>query len=670
MDKKEKKEKNEKNEKKEKNVNDPYKQYKDFRWEYPHIFRNGPVDDYSRKCRDCVCCIIFIIFIAACVVVGYVGFSKGNPKALLYVYDVEGNACGHTEGFEDYPYLYFYSILSGASSLNSETISNGFCVKECPEEKKDGTDKTLLCRKTKTIKSCLVQDKYYYESKQILKRICFPKSDDELGFNPATQKKIKIYDPKLGETFEKIININDDIHTDLAGKEYYAASAITDENDPQKAGQLINISFFSNKFASWISDLYATRYAIIASLGWSFVIAILFLIFLRCFAGFIIYTIIVLVQVGLIILAIFFKLTVNDVKEQDDKTYQTTMNVFFYVFIILAVIWFLFIIVMCNKIRLAITMARITSKYIKGTFCLIFVPLFFFIIYIIWIAYWIVLLIFLYSSGDFDQERSRVIASFKMDVKIHLCFWFHVFTLLYITAVINAYSHFVYASSACIWYFTSEKGTEPFPIAKSFKRGLIYHFGSLAFGALIVGTIQFIMLFFEFLKRNVEATVSKRVGKCFKCLISCVQCCLACVAKCMEFINKHAYIQIALKGDSFCTAAWEGYGLIIRNIRRFSSMTVIGAIFSFIGTIFVTIASAIVGYFVITKAEYFSSQLGSVILPVIVFALIGFIIGRATLSIFSVSGDALIHSFLLDEEINNGQPKAFPELQKFMNEER
>jgi hypothetical protein len=278
--------------------------------------------------------------------------------------------------------------------------------------------------------------------------------------------------------------------------------------------------------------------------------------------------------------------------------------------------------------------------------------------------------VYLYSSGDFDQEGSKVIASYKMDNKLQYCFWFHIFALLYMTAVINAYSQFVYASSACIWYFTSEKGTESFPIYRSFKRGLRYHFGSLAFGALIVAIIQFIMVFFEYLKKKVEATAGKNVGKCIKCLISCAQCCLACVAKVMEFINKHAYIQIALKGDSFCTAAWEGFGLIIRNVGRFSSLTAIGGIFSIIGTIFITVASAVIGYFVITKVEYFSEGVGSVVLPVIVFGVIGFILGRVIMSIFSVSGDALMHSFLLDEEINKGQPKSFPELQNFMCEER
>jgi hypothetical protein len=110
---------------KEKPANDPYKKYKDFKWQNPDEFKNGPVDDDSRKCRDCICCIIFIVFFLACVFVGYLGFTKGDPKALLYVYDEDGNACGHSKGYEDYPYLYFYSIISGAASLSTETATNG-----------------------------------------------------------------------------------------------------------------------------------------------------------------------------------------------------------------------------------------------------------------------------------------------------------------------------------------------------------------------------------------------------------------------------------------------------------------------------------------------------------------------------------------------------------------
>ena len=99
-------------------------------------------------------------------------------------------------------------------------------------------------------------------------------------------------------------------------------------------------------------------------------------------------------------------------------------------------------------------------------------------------------------------------------------------------------------------------------------------------------------------------------------------------------------------------------------------LALIGGIFSLIGTLFITVGSCIIGYFLITRVHYFSDELNSCVLPVVAFGIVGFVMGKVTMSIFSVSGDALIHSFLLDEELNKGQPKAFPELQKFMNDER
>ena len=178
------------------------------------------------------------------------------------------------------------------------------------------------------------------------------------------------------------------------------------------------------------------------------------------------------------------------------------------------------------------------------------------------------------------------------------------------------------------------------------------------------------MFFVEIIKKKLEKSVGKTQGKCFKCIFCCVQCCLGCCNKIMEFINKHAYIQIALKGDNFCVSAFEGFGLIIRNLGRFSMLALIGGMFSLIGTLFITVGSCIIGYFLITQVDYFSDELNSCFLSVCAFGIVGFVMGRVTMSIFSVSGDALIHSFLLDEELNKGQPKAFPELQKFMSDER
>ena len=655
---------------------DPYQKYKDFKWQNPDQFKNGPIDDESRKCRDCFCCIIFIVLFALFIVVAAFGFWKGQPSKLLYFYDDTGHACGHDEGYENYPYLYFTSVISGLVNFDTGQLINVVCVSSCPNvtlDPKDyehGEKYTLDC-KADDVNKCKIDYKDYYESKIFINRICFPKTDDEIHYNPTIQYLASIYDPETGDVFKKVLNKND-IYNDTSGatpRVYIAQDAINGETDSQKASaKLINLSYFTQLFTLWINDLYVTRYAILASIGWTFFLAMFYFLFLRCCAGFITFFLILLVQAGLIVLAVYFYF-LHDDEEEIQAESDTTDYAFFWVFTALAAIWLILTLVFCNKIRLAIALVEVTSKYIHKTWCIIFVPFLFFVIVVAWIALWLVLLVFLYTSGEF-QSDSKIFASYKMDEKLEYGFWYHIVMIFYITAVIEAYSQFVYASSACIWYFNYEKGTENHPIAKSFERGVRYHFGSLVFGATIVAIIRFLMFFVEYVKKQMEKSAGKTQGKCIKCVFCCIECCLACCNKIMEFVNKHAYIQIALKGDSFCTAAWEGFGLIIRNLGRFSALAAISTVFTFIGTIFITVGSCIIGYFLITNVEYFSKDLNSCVLPVVAFGLIGLIMGIVTMSIFSVSGDALIHSFLLDEELNKGQPKAFPELQKFMSDER
>ena len=104
-----------------------------------------------------------------------------------------------------------------------------------------------------------------------------------------------------------------DTKTDEADpdKVYILASAIDSRSDTSEASaKLINLSFFSQKFASWIADLNVTKYAIAGSILWSFLVCMIFILFLRLCAGFITFLIIALIQAGLIILAVYFKYTV------------------------------------------------------------------------------------------------------------------------------------------------------------------------------------------------------------------------------------------------------------------------------------------------------------------------------------------------------------------------
>ena len=347
------------------------------------------------------------------------------------------------------------------------------------------------------------------------------------------------------------------------------------------------------------------------------------------------------------------------------------MEAFFWICLVFTIIFIIFILLMCNRIRLSMAMISVTSQYINKTIAIIFIPFLFFIIELLWIVYWIFLSVFIYSTGDFDEKGSKVIASFKWNAGIRFSWWFHLFALLYIASVISSFSQFIYSSTACIWYFNNEKEIEENPIRKSFHRGFRYHFGSIAFGAIIVPIIKFIMFFFDYFKKRIESTpIRNDQSQCFKYILCCLQCFFGCLGRITEFINEHAYTQIAIKGDGFWTSAWEGYALIVRSLGRFSALSFIGSMFVFISSLFIGVLSCVIGYFIVTEVNAFSESLNSCILPVVIFFIIGCFLGSITMSIYGISGDALIYCFLLEEELNYGQAKSFHALQKFMRDER
>ena len=67
-----------------------------------------------------------------------------------------------------------------------------------------------------------------------------------------------------------------------------------------------------------------------------------------------------------------------------------------------------------------------------------------------------------------------------------------------------------------------------------------------------------------------------------QCLLSCLSCIVACFERFVEFLNRNAYIQIALTGKSFCPAAKDAFESIWSNATRYSLVSGMGEIFTFV----------------------------------------------------------------------------------------
>jgi len=198
------------------------------------------------------------------------------------------------------------------------------------------------------------------------------------------------------------------------------------------------------------------------------------------------------------------------------------------------------------------------------------------------------------------------------------------------------------------------------------------HMGSVAFGALIVAIVEAIKLVFDYLHAKLKETSGAGSNKAVGCILSCIGCCLSCFERFIRFINRHAYIQIAMTGENFCKAAEESFFLIMRFWAQLGVVHGIGEVFVGIGTLFITVLSTMVGYLIITKTSL-NQDILSPFAPTLVFFFISYVVGHNFMSIYGMSADTIIHCFCMDEEIHEkeGGAQHAPELlRSFIHEHK
>ena len=128
--------------------------------------------------------------------------------------------------------------------------------------------------------------------------------------------------------------------------------------------------------------------------------------------------------------------------------------------------------------------------------------------------------------------------------------------------------------------------------------------GSLAFGSLILAIVRFIRVILEYVDEKLKTAknpvaefamksvllVAKSPVLTSHMLLSrCLKCCFWCLEKCLKFLNRNAYILIAVYGNSFCPAAKDAFMLLMRNIVRVWVLDKVSDFLLFLGKLLITI---------------------------------------------------------------------------------
>ena len=372
--------------------------------------------------------------------------------------------------------------------------------------------------------------------------------------------------------------------------------------------------------------------------------------------------------------------------EVTDPDMRSATRIFSYVVMGLAVIYFVLVALVCKRIRLGIAVQKVAAQFVAQNKASVFVPLFQAIFTGGWMAAWLWVACTTVSQIPDDAINTSTYTTYADAVdgcggssktylsaidlttvpltpsytylcktpRYHfdwrICYQF--FCLLWICEFFVAWGQTVLSGAVGVWYFSAntEKGHLGLrPIRTGLWNANRFHLGTIAFGALILAIVGFFKWILVLMSKQARATQNCVLRVILYPLI----CVIACIERFLGFLNKNCYIQTALAGTNFCSSCVHAVGLMIRNAARFGSLAGVSGLVNLFGRIFITAATAGVGWIMIF--QWYAGQLTSPILLVIGFIIIGFFIGGLIMNIMSQATSTILQCFLIDEEVHKDE---------------
>ncbi|XP_020916237.1 choline transporter-like protein 4 isoform X2 [Exaiptasia diaphana] len=666
----------------------------------------GPIED--RSCTDIICCLLFVGYIVGMVIVGIVAFVEGDLNRLLLPTDSQGKSCGRD--YPDKKYLVFFDITKCVAPTN---LAKNFgspkchtpqvCVSKCPSKNQPGASvdlnaKDMICKPGITPKDNNIQTKlelvkegkcapYYLASSQILYR-CIPTGLGNLGqyVTGNSQTGQNVTGTSILEGIKNLKLVM----------------------DAQNFGMKV------------IDDIKAVWYWILIGFILAMVLALIYIVITRWIAGPLIWFTILAV-IGLIIFGMYWCFSkfkeINDKGTSKSIELKLTFDLSYYgdyketwlalgiLLTILLVIVLLIVLVLCSRIKIAVEMISEASKALASMLSTLFFPLVPWLLQLVLFFWFVIVLLFLATNGTpnynivdvpkndlynltngstcdpmtFESKYKNTTAScilmgYKENVHLFRMQIFHFFGWLWIMNFIIALGQCVLAGAFASWYFAFHKPDDvpTLPVLSSLWRTLRYHTGSLAFGAAIIAIVQLIRAILEYIDHKLKEYGQD--NKAVKFILCCCKCCFWCLEKCLKFLNKNAYIMIAIYGRNFCTSAKDAFQLLLRNVLRVAAINSVTTFLLFLGKIFVTGLVGVGSYFWFRQIKADDPvSLNYDVVPVVITVIFAYIVSVLFFDVYDMAIDTIFLCFLEDLERNDGSAEKpyymSKSLQKLLNKE-
>jgi len=258
----------------------------------------------------------------------------------------------------------------------------------------------------------------------------------------------------------------------------------------------------------------------------------------------------------------------------------------------------------------------------------------------------------------------------KWDRDLQYAALYHLFGLFWTNEFILGIGYMVLAMVFAQYYFYrgDRERMGPRPVFNSLKIVGRKHLGSIAVGSFIIAVIKMI----RFLVEQTEKQLKQKMGRAadtmaMKLIFGIAKYCLWLVEKIMKFINKNAYIVVAISGRGYCWSAIHAVGLILKNILRFATVNIVGGALLWIGKLVITLGAAVVAFAMSDMAYYSDAEkhpdtaLSSPVLVIILSAVIAYFIAEVCLQVYDMGVDTILLCFCEDCE-KHSTPQYAPAL--------
>lgn len=661
-------------------------------------FKEDDINPGSRGCTDIPCCCLFVAAIGGLIAIHKGCFDKASPFKITYPLDHAGNSCG-LGAYADYPKVYYPAkkMITGGPLALDVYYSNpknlwGVCTKECPRGGVQHEDREHMCgegNKTCTWYSkfapnlflgqyCILGPSFLNHKPTSTGDICNTaqeKVDDvqDIAFQSlddmenSTQYYLDYLENEatLGDNESRALLKKLRADTNLRVTDYKQAIQNTAANSSEMNIVSVcadRVGHQKSYFADFIKEILNGIHIILTCVGICLVSGFLYLLVVCFFIKYVVWGSLFACIVGFAVAGGLFwdqAIQLSDTGLVDEGTEEKMLAVVCWICCFVCIV----MLTWCRKsLKLAIAIGSSTASFLFKSLGMMLMPQLLCLMQIGVAVYWLIGLAGIMSTAevkqadDLTQEYNRFVFTPDLQFKV----MYHFLLGFWLWGFFEGLQTVATAIVVSDWYYMPKvhghKPSSHLGFLKGLRQALQYHMGSVAFGALVVATVQTFRFVVEFYRSAIKKLINERAAYYFLCVC---RCCLSFLSHWASFLSDVGYIMVGITSKRFFLGAWDGFALQARNPSRFVIFSGVMWTVNFIGRFFIVGFVMIWGALLLNK-NIFSELSANVHSPwpvLICIFVVAWVLSGLIFGVFTTSGTALFYCFVVDEEANRTSGK-------------